>query len=85
MTCDVWTNPLGGELRCEVDGEMFGTRASRTLDDFLKASDEWRKAFEAKDWDLMSEPSTPSLKGLLLLGVKRVLQLTVGLLVLIYW
>jgi hypothetical protein len=50
VTCDIWTHPLGGELRCEVDGEMFGTRASRTLNDLLTASDEWRKAFEAKGW-----------------------------------
>ncbi|MET0517087.1 MAG: hypothetical protein ABW047_17370 [Nitrospiraceae bacterium] len=24
VSCDIWTRPLGGELRCEVDGEMFG-------------------------------------------------------------
>jgi hypothetical protein len=46
----MWTHPLGGELRCEVDGEMFGTRASRDVHDLLEASDEWRKAFEAKGW-----------------------------------
>ena len=31
VACDIWTHPLGGELRCEIDGEMFGTRASRNL------------------------------------------------------
>ena len=50
VTCDIWTHPLGGELRCEVDGEMFGTRASRSLNDLLDASREWRKAFEGKGW-----------------------------------
>jgi hypothetical protein len=50
VVCDIWTHPLGGELRCEVDGEMFGTRASRVLSDLLDASDEWRKASEAKGW-----------------------------------
>ena len=50
VVCDIYTHPLGGELRCDVDSEMFGTRASRTLDDLLAASDEWRKAFEGKGW-----------------------------------
>ena len=50
VSCFIWTHPLGGELRCEVDGEMFGTRASRSLKDLLDASREWRTAFEAKGW-----------------------------------
>jgi hypothetical protein len=50
VVCDIYTHPLGGELRCDVDGEMFGTRASRNLNDLLDASDAWRKAFEAKGW-----------------------------------
>ena len=51
VVCDMWTHPLGGELRCEIDGEMFGTRASRDLNDLLDASAEWRKAFEGKGLD----------------------------------
>ena len=50
VTCDIWTHPLGGELRCDVDGEMFRTRAGRQLQDLFDANDEWRKAFEAKGW-----------------------------------
>jgi hypothetical protein len=50
VTCDIWTHPLGGELRCEVDGEMFGTRASRDVNDLLDASDAWKAAFQEKGW-----------------------------------
>ena len=50
VTCDIWTHPLGGELRCEVDGEMFGTRANRSLDRFCSMRAARRKAFEAKGW-----------------------------------
>ena len=50
VVCDIYTHPLGGELRCDVDGEMFGTRASRSLDDLLRASDEWKAGFQEKGW-----------------------------------
>ena len=43
-------HPLGGELRCEIDCEMFGTRASRSLDRLCSMRVARRKAFEAKGW-----------------------------------
>jgi hypothetical protein len=48
--CTLWNHPLGGEARCDVDGEMFGTKASRRIEDLLDASDEWKKAFIEKGW-----------------------------------
>ena len=50
MTCSMWTNPLGGEVRCDVDDEMFGTHASRRLEDLVEASDRWKAAFQEKGW-----------------------------------
>jgi hypothetical protein len=48
--CVLWNHPIGAEIRCDVDGEMVQTKASRDLGELLNASDEWRKAFEAKGW-----------------------------------
>jgi hypothetical protein len=48
--CALWNHPLGAEVRCDVDGEMWRTKASRDLGQLLDASDEWRKAFELKGW-----------------------------------
>jgi hypothetical protein len=48
--CALWNHPLGAEVRCDVDGEMWRTKASRDLGQLLVASDEWRKAFQAKGW-----------------------------------
>ena len=50
VVCDIYMHPLGGELRCEVDCEMCGTRASRSLDRFCSMRAARRKAFEAKGW-----------------------------------
>ena len=41
---------LGAEMRCDVDGEMFGTKVGRNLHELLDASDAWKAAFEAKGW-----------------------------------
>jgi hypothetical protein len=48
--CALWDHPLGAEVRCDVDGEMRRTKASRELGQLLDASDEWQKAFEEKGW-----------------------------------
>ena len=50
MTCDLHTHPLGGELWCHIDGEMFGTHAARRLEELLDASDRWKAGFEGKGW-----------------------------------
>jgi hypothetical protein len=50
VTCDLYTHPLGGELWCEIDGEMFATHAARKLDELLDASDRWKAAFKLKEW-----------------------------------
>ena len=49
--CTLWNHPLGGEVRCDVDGEMFATQASRRIEDLLDAADQWKTAFqEQKRW-----------------------------------
>lgn len=50
VACDIYTHPLGGELRCEIDGEMFGTRASRDLSDLWTASEAWKQGFKEMGW-----------------------------------
>jgi hypothetical protein len=49
-TCVLVSHPLGAEMRCDVDGEMFGTQVGRNLNELLDASDRWRKAFTEKGW-----------------------------------
>ena len=53
-SCDIWTHPLGGELRCESTARCSAHGPVEKLNDSLGASDEWRKAFEAKGWISMS-------------------------------
>jgi hypothetical protein len=44
QTCDIYTHPIGGELRCDVDGALFATHASWNLQDLVDVSEKW-KAF----------------------------------------
>ena len=48
--CVLWNHPLGAEMRLDLDGEMVQTKASRDLGELRDASDEWRKALEARGW-----------------------------------
>ena len=48
--CTLWDHPLGAEVRCDVDGEMRRTKASRDLGDLLDASDAWKAALQEKGW-----------------------------------
>lgn len=50
VTCDIYTHPIGGELRCDVDGELFATHASWNLQELLGVSEKWKASFEEKDW-----------------------------------
>jgi hypothetical protein len=46
--CTLWNHPIGAEVRCNVDGDMRQTKASRDVGELLDEAHEWRKAFEAK-------------------------------------
>jgi hypothetical protein len=48
--CTLWNHPLGWEMRCDVDGQMYQTKASRDINEVSDAAVQWRKAFEAKGW-----------------------------------
>ena len=48
--CTLWNHPIGAEMRCDVDGEMWQTNASRQLADLLDAADAWKVAFQEKGW-----------------------------------
>jgi hypothetical protein len=50
VACDIYTHPLGGELRCDVDGELFAVHASWNLDELLGASQRWKASFEEAGW-----------------------------------
>jgi hypothetical protein len=49
-SCRLWTNPLGGEVRVEVDGEMIRTQADRDGLALVNLGLEWRQQFETKGW-----------------------------------
>ena len=48
--CELWTHPIGAELRVEVDGEFVRTEASRDMLALVDRSFEWEKQFQDKGW-----------------------------------
>ncbi len=50
VECTWWSHPLGVEMRCDVDGEMFATKVGRNIHELLDIRDEWQKAFQEKGW-----------------------------------
>jgi len=50
VTCDLYTHPLGGELRCELDGEPFALRPSWNLQELLGTSEQWKAWLEKMGW-----------------------------------
>jgi hypothetical protein len=62
VTCDLFTHRLGGELRCDVDGELFTVHASWNLEELLGASQRWKASFEEMGWAATREASTSTVK-----------------------
>ena len=50
VTCDLYTHPLGGELRCELDGELFAFLPSWNLHELLGTSEQWKAWLEKMGW-----------------------------------
>jgi hypothetical protein len=50
VTCGLYTHPLGGELRCELDGELFALRPSWNLDELLGTSEQWKAWLGKMGW-----------------------------------
>jgi hypothetical protein len=50
-TCELWTHPVGGEIRVEVSGDEFvRSEAGRDGLALIDNANEWRQQFEAKGW-----------------------------------
>jgi hypothetical protein len=43
-------NPLGAEIRCDVDGEMQRTQVGRDGLALLDLAQDWKRQFEQKGW-----------------------------------
>jgi hypothetical protein len=50
VTCELWSHPIGGELRVEVDGELLRSEASRDIGVLVDRSVEWERSFAEKGW-----------------------------------
>jgi hypothetical protein len=50
--CELFTHPIGGELRLDVDGEMSRTEAGRDGKALLDLALTWGEQFKAKGWTL---------------------------------
>jgi len=48
--CHLWTHPIGGEARLEVDGELLRTEAGRAWAPLVELALTWRDQFMAKGW-----------------------------------
>jgi hypothetical protein len=48
--CALWNHPIGAEMRCDVDGEMWQTKAARDLGELMNGSESWKAAFQQKGW-----------------------------------
>ena len=58
VTCGLYTHPLGGELRCELDGEAFAVRPSWNLQELLGTSQQWKAWLEKTGWVAPEQRST---------------------------
>ena len=49
-TCELWTHPVGAEVRVEAGGEFLQSEAGRDGFALMNKANEWREAFIAKGW-----------------------------------
>jgi hypothetical protein len=46
----LWTHPIGGEIRCEVDGELVRSQAGCGGVKLFELSEQWKAGFVEKGW-----------------------------------
>jgi hypothetical protein len=49
-TCELWTHPIGGEIRVETAEEFVRSEAGRDGLTLIELANEWRQAFIEKGW-----------------------------------
>jgi hypothetical protein len=49
--CALWTHPIGGEIRIEVDGELLRSQAGRNGTSLMDLAFEWKSQFVMKGWE----------------------------------
>ncbi len=48
--CELWTHPIGGEVRVTVGGELLRSEAKRDGMALVNIGLEWREQFKRKGW-----------------------------------
>ena len=48
--CSLWTYPLGGEARLDVDGEMLRTQAGGYPMALVDVARDWKAQYQEKGW-----------------------------------
>lgn len=48
--CELWTHPLGWEVRLEASGELLRTQVCRSQDEVFATFESWKAAMVAKGW-----------------------------------
>jgi len=48
--CALWSNPLGFELRLDVNGSMIRTQVARSYEEIERARAEWHSALVEDGW-----------------------------------
>jgi hypothetical protein len=49
-TCELWTHPIGGEIRLEAAGEFQRSEAGRDGLKLIDLAMEWKQQFVVKGW-----------------------------------
>jgi hypothetical protein len=49
-TCELWTHPIGGEIRVEAAGDFVRSEAGRDGLKLIDLAMEWRQQFVEKGW-----------------------------------
>jgi len=48
--CELWTHPLGWELRLMIAHELHRSEVCRSQDDMLATGEQWKAAMAKKGW-----------------------------------
>lgn len=53
--CQLWTHPIGGEVRITIDGDLLRSEARRDAATLIRLALEWQRQFEGKGWSLTTD------------------------------
>ena len=49
-TCELWSHPIGWELRMKAAGRLLAAKVCRTREDVFDVYDEWKATMMSSGW-----------------------------------